>query len=123
MNLLAVFLDNPKGESPLFEELSQLVTTEKFSDRHGRLSQIFVELRAESRPFEFSDRLSFEFERHEGDMIVMLNMLSDSSSRNPESRTKLYQCENQQSYLILTSKTPDGLIENHGIVLPSLQLH
>jgi len=91
MNLLEVFLDNRREEIPQFEELSLLEMTEKWLDRHGQLSQTFAELQAGSRLFEFSDRLSFEFERHEEDTIVTLNMLSDKSFRSPATQKKLGQ--------------------------------
>lgn len=65
--------------------------TEKRSDRRGQLSRTFAELQAENRLFEFSDCLSFEFERREEDMIVMLNMLCDKSPRSPMNQKKLSQ--------------------------------
>lgn len=91
MNLLEVSLDDRREEIPQFEELFLPETTEKRSDRHGQLLRTFAELQVGNRPFEFSDRLSFEFERREEDMIVMPNMLCDISPRSPMNQKKLSQ--------------------------------
>lgn len=91
MNLLEVSLGDRKEEIPQFEELFLPEMTEKRSDRHGQISRTFAELQAGNRLFEFSDRLSFEFERREEDMIVMLNMLYDKSPRCPVNQKKLSQ--------------------------------